>query len=26
MHSGDISVSDNPDYGAIFVVTLPPFK
>lgn len=25
-HSGEISVSNNPDYGAIFIVTLPPFK
>ena len=25
-HSGEISVCNNPDYGAIFIVTLPPFK
>jgi signal transduction histidine kinase len=25
-HSGEISASNNPDYGAIFIVTLPPFK
>lgn len=25
-HSGDISINNNPDYGAIFVVTLPPFR